>query len=460
MKFYHTIKTLDKKQRSQFLTYIQLYHKPESVICKVAYWLYSIELWKPSDEMDRSLDWMMDHIPFQIDKQILANAITKLGSLVEEFLGWTVWRNSSNLKKSNQLLGLAQKSLSDQYLRTKNEVLNRSKDKVISVWDEHYKMMALFNDYYFGISPLSNYRIGEFAPMVEAFTKSTATISQFILVEIRNRQRLLSEEWLGYNEFFRVVCQFDTRIKFIMDHIIAMNYKEDKRSFEYLQNLLFSEEIDKYSLNIQYSIITYCIIYLTGVIKSGDVYRAEELLDLYEFGLKRGILTLNEKMNITKFLNIIGVASKLKKYKWAKKVVDKWAKKVDVQNTKSITRIGHATIDFHQKDYEKVISALSQMKFSNFQHRFRARWLLLKSHFMVNQNYRNVLRVQLDNFRRFITANEGKNSKSTNEGLKTTLKILNMILNRKPKSQIEAFYNESKYVFERKWIFEKIKNPV
>ena len=460
MKFLAIVKTLDKKQWSEFLTYLTLYHKSESEICKLASWFDSKLASKSNRELDYKTHEILDELPFKIKRQSLSNALTLLGNLAEEYLGWMVWRQSPNLKTTCQLTALAQKSLSNEYLKTQKEILEDSGNKIISIWNDYYKMRALFNDYYYSISISDDNHYEEFKRLISSFRKSTATIAQFFMVEIRNREKLLSERWEEHKDFFDLLYNNETELVHITDQLILMNHKGETNAYTYLLDILKSKKNNKYSSYVQYCILTYCINFLTGVIKQGSVHRGQELLDLYEYGLEKGIYTLNDSMPLKKFINIIGLASKLEKYTWARKIVDNWAHKVDKYNIKSVAKFGHATIDLHEKNYSSVIHTLSQMKSSNFQHRLRSRWLLLRAQYELNKDYTAVIKVQLDNFRRFLISNESRINRPTFEGIKSSIKILNMILDRRKGIQIENQYNKSKYIFERKWILEKIKNPM
>jgi len=460
MKIFAIIKTLDKKQRSGFLAYITLYHKPESEVYKMALWLDTKSARRTNRELSYSIDEILSEIPFRTKQQSLSNTLTTLGNLAEEYLGWMVWKDSPDLKRTCQLNALACKSLTDQYLKTQKEILRDSDSKVISIWDDYYKMRALFNNYYYQIDSSEDNYTQEFNNLLLSFRTSTATIAQFLNVEIKNREILLSESWDQHKEFFNLLYNNKTNLVHITDELIQMNYNKDISAYEKLMDILYSDKIDNTSLYIQYSISTYCIVFLTGKIKQGDVHRGQELLDLYEFSLEKGIFTLNESMSLNAFTNIIGVASKLEKYEWARNVVDNWAYKVDRVNYKTIAKFGQATIDFHQKKYEKVVIALSQMKSSNFMHRLKSRWLLLKSQYEINKNYIGVVKLQVDNFRRFLISNESRIKKSTFEGIQASVKILNMVLDRKDTNRIMEYYKGSKYIFERKWIVDKIKNPM
>ena len=459
MKLFSIIRTFDKKQWSSFLTYVELYHKPNSVISKIVEWLDTKSIWKGTKQDETSAEVLLSEIPFEIRLQTFSNALAILGNLAEEYIGWMVWKDSPNLKRSCQLQGLAQKSLSDEYLKTQKEVFKKSENKVISIWDDFYKMRTLFNDYYFGISPSEDNHTSEFKDLVLYFRKSTAKIAQILLVEVRNREKLVSESWLEHDKFFTLVYDNNTELKDITDQLILMNSKREETAYKYLSNLLMSEEIHRYSKYIQFCIVTYSINYLNSRIKKGQIDRAQELLDLYEYAIEKRMYTLNDTIDLRRFINIIGIAAKLKNYRWARNLVDNWAHKVDEKNASSMAKFGHATIDFHQENYIKVVNTLSQMRYSNFNHRLRSRWLLLMAQYEINIDYIEVVKVQVDNFRRFVISNESKINKTSFEGLKASIKILNMLLNRKKANQAISLYEKSKYVFDRKWILRKIKNP-
>lgn len=459
MKLFIIANTFDKKQWDGFLTYVGLYHTPKSTISKIAASLDAQSIWKNTRGEAADIKQLYSNIPFKVNSKSFSNSLGVLGNLAEEYVGWMVWKEDQNLKTSCQLLGLAKKSLSDQYLKTQKEVLKRSDDSVISIWDEHYRMVSIFNDYYFTISSSDdNYTI-EFNELVAAFRKSTATIAQFLLVEIRNREKLLSENWKQHESFFEMLYTNETDLNHVTDELIKMNYKGKNNAYNVLRDILWSTEINKFSTLIQYSIVSYCTVFLTKKIKQGEIHRGQELLDLYEYGLKNEIFILNDSMPIKKFINIIGVASKLEKYDWARKVVDNWAYKVDKLNYKSVVMFGHATIDFHQRKFSKVVEALFNMKSPNFQHRLRFRWLLLRAQYEFNKDYLHVVKAQVENFRRFLVSNESRINKPTYDGLKASLKIITMLMNRMPIAQVENYYVSSKYIFERKWIIEKIKSP-
>lgn len=458
MKLFTIVKRFDKKQWKRFITYTELYHKPKSVIGKVLAWLDEKSIWIDNNGSYPAVETLQMSIPFSIKQQTLANALATLGNLAEEFLGWQVWQESSNLKRSCQLQALAENSLRDLYLKKQEKDIIINEGKASSIWDEFYKMRSLFNNYYYAISPTNNKYRDEFSELLVSIRRATSTIAQLLLVEVKNREKLLTESWEKQSTFIELLSRDETHVKKIADNLILMNNYGNVNSYKFLMDIIWTEKRLKYSKHIQYSIVAYAENYLLGVIKKGE-NRAHELLDLYEHSIKNGFYTLNDTITLLKFANIIGAASKLGKEEWARKLVDNWAHKVDQKNIKSIYKLGHALIDFHEKKYDKVIYALSQMKSSNFQHRYRSRWLYLRAQFELNRDYVDAIKTQIDNFRRFIIANRTKINRQTFEGLKTSLRILNMLLDMKDIEQVKEYYTSSKYVFERKWIVEKIKNP-
>lgn len=461
MKIFSISRTLDKKQWSGFLTYVQLYHKPESIVGKVSLWLDEADLWKSPDDEDFTAEALSKIIPFEIKPQILSNALYKLGNVAEEFLGWLVWKDSGNQKTVCQLHGLAQKSLYDQFLKTKRQEFEKPKDKMVSIWDDHFKLMVLFDDYYYGVSSSEddNY-VDVFEDLLKMYVKSSKRIGQLLLVEIKNRERLLSESWEKYESYMQKFNVVEDEFDKMMNHLMRLNSDGDLDSYNYLKKILLSNKIENYTKFVQYCISTYYKNFLTTRIKQGETFRQQEILHLYEYVVEKEIFNLNNTIPLIRFVNIISVASKLGKSIWARKIVDEWAWMVESKNQKSIASFGHATIDFHEKKYQKVVERISNLKSSSYHHKLRFRWLLLIAQYELNKEYGNLIKAQIDNFRRFISSNEKRINKQTYYAIKSTLRLLTMVMNKKPKEEVLQSYQNSKYVYERKWILEKIKNPV
>ena len=259
MKLFSISRTFDKKQWSNFLVYLKLYHKSDGVVDRVVKWIDSENLWRDRSENDIDVNSLLLRCPFKIKQQTLANTITKLGNCAEEYLGWIVWKNSENLKTSCKLLGLAQKSLSDQYLQNQKDVFTEAGNSNHSIWDEHYKMFALFNNYYFGLSSPENNYTEEFSRLIESFIQSTASIAQLLKVEIKNREKLLAESWTTQLKYLDEICSLTTPLKEITDNLILMNFYGNDNSYHLLRAKLDNANNLKLSLHVQYSIVSYCI---------------------------------------------------------------------------------------------------------------------------------------------------------------------------------------------------------
>ncbi len=460
MKYFSTVKTFSQKQYDKFLIYIELYHRRDSLIYMVATCITYEELMKRGNETRSAIGWIEEQLSIIIKPQLISNALTKLGELAEEYIGWIAWKDSSKLKSSCKLLGLARYGLPDQFIKIKDEMVDSSNSKVISIWDEHYKMLANFYDYYFGISSSENSSLNEFNQILSSFIKSTTIISQVLSVEVKNRERLLAESWENYQPFLNSFKDNKTELSEITKTLFLLNSNQDRQSYKNLKEIIYSKEIEKYSRFIQYTIVTYNSLFLVGKIKQGEVLYGQELLDLYEFSLNKQIFNLNDTMSLIKFINLIGVASKLGRIEWARKIVNNWAHKVDTNNHKSVAKFGHATIDFHEKKFENVIVTLSNLKSSSFQHKLRFRWLLLIAQYELNKEYVNVIKAQVDNFRRFISSNKSRTNKPTYLALKSSIRIIGMLLKKRPQNQILNFYDTCQFIYERKWILSKINNQM
>ncbi|MFT6335790.1 MAG: hypothetical protein ACJATI_002545 [Halioglobus sp.] len=124
-----------------------------------------------------------------------------------------------------------------------------------------------------------------------------------------------------------------------------MNNGEEP-AYQYLSNLMKSDNFLQYSDFLKYMMVAYSIIYLTRQTSKYSPQRTPELLELYQFAVDSNTIGLNKFLNLQKYLNVITVACKSKELNWAIEFATEYASKVSKSNEYSIAQIGHANIDF------------------------------------------------------------------------------------------------------------------
>lgn len=457
MKLFSIVKTFDKKQLSGFLTYIQLDHKPKSVVCTVAQGLDLEKIMKSQYDEEPTGDELFEAFPQSIKRQSFLNALTRLGNIAEEYLGWMNWRENEYMRKSCQLSGLAKEGLHDEYLKTKKTIFEKDPNDKITVWNDFYKLKAVFEVYYYQISDSEEkYFKEEFNELIETFKIFSSKIAQILLVEIKSRERLLSEPLNYKYSFLDILYKNETKLKNITDNLILLNTEQGSVKFNNLKKVLYSKGLRHYSQFVVYLITTYIRMFLKAKIKAGELSYTEELFNIYDYCFDNQVYTLNEKINFFKLMNLIDFARSYNKFEWAKKIINDYSKVANKYNAQIILKHGNAHLDFYLGHYESVISVLSTIKATSFVHKYQLRWLILKTLYELNKENKEIVKVHIYNIRRFIDSNRLKFQKPVYVGIITSLKILKMIVENKPKDKILAFESSCKYVYNKSWMIKKI----
>jgi hypothetical protein len=458
MKLLIILRSFSSKDWDQFSKYNLLYNDRDSRQFKLL-----VELRKNMKKILSSKESMTTNsihtiIKSRIPRQTFSNMLTALGNQAEEYLGWSEWKATTYNKFSDTLKAYAERGLTSLYNKTRKKYLAKSQEK-ISVWSEYHRMHALYIDYYYQMAASEDLYKLEFKNLLDSFYTSTSRIAQILLIEIKNREHLLKEkeDWLQHEDFLTLHYDNDTALSNLSDQLILMSTEKDDTAYQYLVSHLTSENMSKYAHHINYSILTYCINYLVSIIKSGHPHRANELMGLQKLGLKHNLLTINKTMSLRVFLNVVGVASKLKDFDSAYEIITDWSSKVDVKNSQVVKKLGEATMHFYQNNFTKVIKSMVTIDQPTLDIKIKARWLYLIANFEENGDNINLMKSLLRNFNRFIDDKEIHINVSTFLGLRSSVKILTMLTRNESYDKVANYYKNQPYIFERTWIVNKIK---
>lgn len=450
-KFIAISKTFNTKEKSQFNKYVHCIFKQDTQAIAIASWLMELD-WQTMNA-NIKLDKLHQLYPAEINLQTFKNTISELGNVAEEFISWQHWRKDEELKNISKFIALAERNLGAQFLQLEKKVTAKNRKLPISIFREYFETVGLFYNYNFQMSESKDNYSTLFNNLIRTFKKGVAKVAQSLQVEIKNREHLMSsEDWSSEMDFFDLLYDNQTDTIFIMDQLLLLNKENDNSAYVQLISILKDPSSKNLSHFIKYSILIYCTVYLHAVFKTGNHEKVNELLELYEYGLRHKLLTPSESIDTRTYLNVISVFSKLSTSEKTIDIIKKYTNKVDHADTKVIKQIAISTLDFNKGRFEKVIRELRTIEPNGFHLKFKTRWLQLKSLVEVQHKYPDVILGQIANFKRYIHSNKININKPTFDGLQATLRILPLIINQSPNNVIQKEIRESDYIFEKKWI--------
>ncbi|MEL6803595.1 MAG: hypothetical protein AAFO91_07435, partial [Bacteroidota bacterium] len=122
-----------------------------------------------------------------------------------------------------------------------------------------------------------------------------------------------------------------------------------------------------------------------------------QAFSLYKMALSQGILYQRTKISPFTFDNILGIALRLGKIKWAEKFLVQEAKNLSTGENSPTVALNKARLALAKSDFEGVLIALRQSAFDDFIHRMAAETLRLKAYWALD--YHDLLVAHIANTR-------------------------------------------------------------
>lgn len=145
------------------------------------------------------------------------------------------------------------------------------------------------------------------------------------------------------------------------------------------ENFLSFEGIDQQELFV--SLLNYCI----RQINVGNLDFQQEMVNIYDFIFKKGIILNENYITPSKFLNIITTSLRSGNYNFAETFIKEYNHLIPVSQRKEIVSFSLAQIYFYNKKYNDVIDQLRHLDYKDVFIGRRARVLLLATYFELGQ---------------------------------------------------------------------------
>lgn len=238
---------------------------------------------------------------------------------------------------------------------------------------------------------------------------------------------------------------------------MCIKNSDDPKYFMNLKSLLESHKnIAVEELQHLHAIArNYCI----KQVNIGNTIFFKELFELYQLGLKGGIL-LDEQGYITSaaFKNILTVALKVEAYDWTFQFIKEDINLIKEDYRNSLYQYGLGKIYFQRKEYDKVVDALQKVEYTDVFIMLDSKTLLLKTFYELDEQ--ESLTALLHSFnqllqRKTILAYHRENYKNL---VRFTRQMINLPpYNKKRRLALIQKVKFAKILTERNWLLENLE---
>ena len=228
---------------------------------------------------------------------------------------------------------------------------------------------------------------------------------------------------------------------------------------------VFKTNYDKYSGFDNKMIATVLINQMNYLYRQGFIQYLSKMHEFYQFILSNNILTYNNSLTVSDYLNIVTTASRNKKTAWAIDFIEKYQKFLPDHEHEQTIALATATVYYDQGQFDKAIEVLAPYSFRKSSLGLRFRFITIKSYVeLVFQDSDNLKFVQ--NFvlrmEQYIKRGAQKRNKDQSTGFTNFLKIVHRILNvsiDKNKKEIANLYQliyDQRPLIAKKWLLQKV----
>ena len=249
------------------------------------------------------------------------------------------------------------------------------------------------------------------------------------------------------------------RVVEIYYQLYKTHVNEDEESHYFKLKTLIKNYLKVFPLAEAKEIFGAAFTYCVGRANKGINKFQQEVLELYKYALDNNILIVDGILSPTTFRNITTIALRYKEFEWAEDFINIYKEKLDPKYAESVTSFNLALLNFYKKDFEAVIDHLVGFEFDEINYALAAKNLLLSTYYELDED--EALFSFLGSFQAFVNRSQ-KLTEVKKLGYKNlinfTRKLSNVNTLEKDKvRKIEEEINNTKVVFSRQWLLDKVE---
>ncbi len=453
-KYIKLLKTLSPSERKEFNKYfLALYGKQQKIVAihKYIHKFSKYHFVHPKLENRYVRQKVFDTEMYE--GKGLSNPMSALNVYLEEFLRWKkINKDAKGYEKDKlQLKVYKDRRLDDLFLAELETVKKKIRAAPLDMWQHLRSAEMVSMLHYSPLAPKLEKKKTTLLDFQHHINQFYQNINTKIICELKQRKEILA----GGEEAGKM--EEENKDDFFTTYLLLLDLIEEKDTinFKETKNRIL-EKLPLFSRIDQSIILTQLTNYCGKKTKSGALHYAWDLFDIYKYMLKEKTLLVDNKLSHVHFNNIVDFGGKTNNLKWVEKFIKDYSNLIAPKHLREDSiKIAKASLHFENKEYERVIQLLNEVKFLDMAHAMRGRWLLLCSHFEVN-NGSQTFKYFCDAYEIFFKRNEVVHP-ITIEGSLNLLKYVKLL--SKP-YEVEALFEQvwkENSMYFKFWVLKKIK---
>ncbi len=405
------LQTLEKEERKRFNQFIQSpYFNTNDTL--LAFWQY-LNKYSPSFSSKKLTvkNILEAGLPIKTEKS-LEQQKWKLVKLIEHFLAIEQFQQDEHAKPKRVNTAFYEKDLYEWFTdATKANIKLIEKQAKVNEKD-YLALNQLHHDLYF------NQNSKKYKPTPPNLAKSDDYLEHYYwlsklkyVCEWTCRATRHKEDIPANILGFKIPIRFlqSNYVLFILYHNIydlfkpPINYNSVQLFEKTIQ--LFKENITSIPSNDQLMLLSYLLNYGIAGTRTNEQSYLDYVYRLYDLGIQEKILFWKDQLQIEVIINIVHIGGKLKKFKWAEKILAEHKESIAIKNSTTFYVYAQSNLDFYKGKYFEVVAQLENLKFDHWGMEVARRSLQLRSSFecfLQKKSYERLVENKAKNFKQFL----------------------------------------------------------
>jgi len=340
----------------------------------------------------------------------LRNLLSKMSLLLEKYLVNLEWENDPILKSEILIKAFEKRNIDQHEYTKKNQQLEHIlENKKMKSIEDFNLLFFLHSNYYF--NPNTK-KAGE---ALESFKKANLYLDEFYSIsklkfkcELNARKRLFNERTAEELVQQKRAEHTGHSLALIYSHILELQENSSIQNYETAKNI-FKKYFDHIEEREQQEAFQLLLNHAINQHNRGNKGYAEEVLQLYQYGLKTSILIIGSKISDATFLNITSQGSTLGHFEWTRNFIEEYEKLLSSEIKKETVLISWGYWHFFKSDFAKTIDALQTSTFKHHDYKIHSRWLLVRSFYELyarDETYFQLVGSSIMAFKKFLKRNK------------------------------------------------------
>ncbi|MFM9949282.1 MAG: hypothetical protein ACKV1O_15185 [Saprospiraceae bacterium] len=167
----------------------------------------------------------------------------------------------------------------------------------------------------------------------------------------------------------------------VYSHLLnALSGTDDKAHFQALKVLVYDSDQHFSKAEVKdlfYFAINFCI----NKFRQGGKEYAEDLVELYDRGLQKGVLLEDGLISPWTYKNMVKLGLGLRRFEWVERFISDYSFKLPADQREDAYHFNSADLFYHKKDYRGALFHLNQVEFTDIHYSLDAKTMLIKIYY-------------------------------------------------------------------------------